>query len=67
MKKLRTEIFDTDKQLEYLFISYERDEGNIKILRKKLINIYKLNTDLLAIGNIGNGQLQIKNYNRVYY
>ena len=63
MKKL-LKIIDNNEELYYLFLSYNTNKSNIDILNKKVISVYDLNVNNLGIGALGNGQLQIKDYNK---
>lgn len=51
-------------ELSYIFIDYTRNGDVVEIVEVKIINIYQFHWDILGIGAIGKGQIQIKNANK---
>ena len=66
MDKMFKEIIDVDRELFYLFQDYILVDNKVTILEKKIIPYWKLELDNLGIGNLGKGQLQIKNMKNPY-
>ena len=66
MDKMFKEIIDVDRELFYLFQNYKLVDNKVTILEKKIIPYWKLELDNLSIGNLGTGQLQIKDMKNPY-
>ena len=66
MDKMFKEIIDVDRELFYLFQNYKLVDNKVTILEKKIIPYWKLELDNLGIGNLGTGQLQIKDMKDPY-
>ncbi len=64
VKRLRDKIFnDNSKFLSYIFIDYTRDNDIVTIQNVQIKFIWELHWNILGIGALGKGQLQIKNKN----
>lgn len=57
--RLRKDIIDNNKELVYNFVIYNSE--NKEIVDNFVLNVFELNWEHLAIQNLGQGQLQIKN------
>jgi|TARA_R110000787_G_C13391408_1_gene442671 hypothetical protein len=57
--RLRKDIIDNNKELVYNFVIY--NSKNKEIVDNFVLNVFELNWEHLAIQNLGQGQLQIKN------
>ena len=66
MGKFFKEIVNVDRGLFYWFQDYSLIDNRVKILEKKIIPYWKLELDNLGIGNLGTGQLQIKDMKDPY-
>lgn len=66
MDKFFKEIVNVDRGLFYWFQDYSLIDNRVKILEKKIIPYWKLELDNLGIGNLGTGQLQIKDMKDPY-
>jgi hypothetical protein len=66
MDKIFKEIIDVDRELFYWFQNYKLVDNKVTILEKKIIPYWKLELDNLGIGNLGTGQLQIKDMKNPY-
>jgi hypothetical protein len=64
VKRLK-EVLESDLQtLSYVFIDYKRENGRVLIKDIHIKCIWELDWSILGIGNLGKGQLQIKNANK---
>jgi len=57
-------LLKIDKPLYYVIIKYDSKQNNI--LDVLVLNVYDLNWDHLGFGNLGTGQMQIKNMEKFY-
>ena len=62
--KLKTSLKNDNENIIYIFVSYKRENGVITIEDVYLKYIWELDWSVLGIGNLGKGQLQIKNANK---
>jgi hypothetical protein len=62
--KLKHSLNNDNENIIYIFVSYKRENGKIKIEHVYLKYIWELDWSILGIGNLGKGQLQIKNANK---
>lgn len=62
--KLKTSLKNDNENIIYIFVSYKRENGVITIEDVYLKYIWELDWSILGIGNLGKGQLQIKNANK---
>ena len=61
--RLRKTLSDVNKSLSYIFISYHRVDGEIKVSNIHIKYVWELDWSILRIGALGKGQLQIRNAN----
>jgi hypothetical protein len=62
--KLKRSLKNDNESIIYIFVSYKRENGKITIEHVYLKYIWELDWSILGIGNLGKGQLQIKNANK---
>jgi len=62
--KLKTSLKKDNENIIYIFVSYKRENGGITIEDVYLKYIWELDWTVLRIGNLGKGQLQIKDANK---
>ena len=62
--KLKTSLKNDNENIIYIFVSYKRENGVITIEDVYLKYVWELDWSILGIGNLGKGQLQIKNANK---
>ncbi|MBC8147092.1 MAG: hypothetical protein H8E98_03825 [Bacteroidetes bacterium] len=62
--KLKNLLSDPNNELLYIFINYNRLNTKVNIGDICVYNIYELDWDILRIGSLGLGQLQIKDKNK---
>jgi hypothetical protein len=62
--KLKTSLKNDNENIIYIFVSYKRENGGITIEDVYLKYIWELDWTVLRIGNLGKGQLQIKDANK---
>ena len=62
--KLKRSLVNNNENIIYIFVSYKRENGVITIEDVYLKYIWELDWSILGIGNLGKGQLQIKNANK---
>lgn len=65
MKKLITLLETDDIDLVYVFCNYKIKNNTVSDIKITVQNLHHLNEEYLGIGNLGNGQLQIKNLNNI--
>ena len=53
--------------LLYVFVTYVNRGNNIEVMRVKVKPIEQLNWECLTIGNLGKGQLQVKNMDEISF
>ena len=63
MKKLFNLLDEKNENLIYVICEYRITENMVEDIKIKVINLFDLDEQYLGIGNLGNGQLQIKNLN----
>lgn len=63
MKKLFNLLENNNEQLIYVICKYTRTDNLVHDITVSVINLINLDEQYLGIGNLGNGQLQIKNLN----
>jgi len=63
MKKLFNLLDEKNENLIYVICEYRIIENMVEDIKIKVINLFDLDEQYLGIGNLGNGQLQIKNLN----
>ena len=62
--KLKRSLQNDNESIVYIFVSYKRENGKVLIQSVKLKYIWEIDWSMLGIGNLGKGQLQIKNANK---
>lgn len=62
--KLRKSLMNPNEHISYVFISYKRENGIVLIEDVLVKYIWELDWDILGIGSLGKGQLQIKDANK---
>lgn len=62
--KIKKLFLTKNKELIYVFVSYDLDNGIVIIDNIKVFFIWELDISILGVGALGKGQLQIKNANR---
>jgi hypothetical protein len=63
INKIKKLFLSKDKDLIYVFVSYNLSEGMVIINDIKVFFIWEIDITVLGVGALGNGQLQIKNAN----
>lgn len=61
--KIKKLFLSNDKELIYVFVSYDLNGGMVIIEDIKVFFIWELDISILGVGALGKGQLQIKNAN----
>jgi hypothetical protein len=62
--KLRKSLMNPNENISYVFVSYKRENGLVLINKVLVKYIWELDWDILGIGSLGKGQLQIKDANK---
>ena len=62
--KLRKSLINPNENISYVFVSYKRENGLVLIDKVLIKYIWELDWDILGIGSLGKGQLQIKDANK---
>jgi hypothetical protein len=62
--KINKLFLNKNKELIYVFVSYDLDNGIVIIDNIKVFFIWELDISILGVGALGKGQLQIKNANK---
>lgn len=62
--KLKRSLQNPNESIIYIFVSYKRENGKVLIQSVNLKYVWELDWSILSIGNLGKGQLQIKNANK---
>jgi hypothetical protein len=63
VKKLKKLLESDNESLIYVFVDYARKNGIVEIKEINIKYVWELHWDMLRIGALGKGQLQIKNAN----
>lgn len=64
VEKLRKLLSNNDKELVYVFVSYEVIGQNVNITSIDVKYVWELSFAMLRIGSLGKGQLQISDMNK---
>lgn len=64
VQKLKKLFGDNNKELVYVFVDYVVENKNVKVKNIKVFYIWELDSEILGVGALGKGQLQIKNANK---
>ena len=64
VEKLRKLLSSDDKELVYVFVSYEVIGQNVNVTSIEVKYVWELSFDMLRIGSLGKGQLQISDMNK---
>jgi hypothetical protein len=62
--KIKKLFLSNDKELIYVFVSYNITDRTVLIGDIKVFFIWELDMSILGVGALGKGQLQIKNANK---
>jgi hypothetical protein len=64
VEKLRKLLSSNDKELVYVFVSYEVIGQDVNVTSIDVKYVWELSFDMLRIGSLGKGQLQISDMNK---
>jgi hypothetical protein len=64
VEKLRKLLTSNDKELVYVFVSYEVIGQDVNVTSIDVKYVWELSFDMLRIGSLGKGQLQISDMNK---
>lgn len=64
VEKLRNLLQNNKEELIYVFVSYESNGQNVNIITIDVKYVWELSFEMLRIGSLGKGQLQISNMNK---
>jgi hypothetical protein len=64
VEKLRKLLSSKDKELVYVFVSYEVIGQDVNVTSIDVKYVWELSFDMLRIGSLGKGQLQISDMNK---
>lgn len=64
VEKLRKLLLNDKEELIYVFVSYGVNGQNVHITKIDVKYVWELSFDMLRIGSLGKGQLQITNMNK---
>lgn len=61
IEKIKNIINNENEELIYIFVTYDIENNFVKIKEVKVAFVWELDVEMLSIGNLGKGQLQIRN------